>query len=99
MCIRDRNSGAEYVVKYVKDDNQKQDTSYTVKYTIEGVEQAADTLTVTGTASVSYTHLDVYKRQTVRDTRKIREHSRRNARRPQGACEMGGCWWTRSLTC
>ena len=47
------NSGAEYVVNYVKDDSQKQDTSYTVKYTIEGVEQAADTLTVTGTAWVN----------------------------------------------
>lgn len=35
------------------DASQTQDTSYTVKYTIEGAEQAADTLTVTGTAWVN----------------------------------------------
>ncbi|MEI3138519.1 MAG: hypothetical protein V8T31_02475 [Lachnospiraceae bacterium] len=37
-------SGTEYTVNYVKDESQTQPTSYTVKYTIEGVEQPVDRL-------------------------------------------------------
>ena len=40
-------------VYYVKDDSQTQDTKYTVKYTIEGVEQAADKIEETGTAWIN----------------------------------------------
>ena len=41
-----------YTYTYVKDDSQTQDTKYTVKYTINGVEQTNDTVEVTGTAWV-----------------------------------------------
>ncbi len=37
-------------VYYVKDNDQTQPTSYTVKYTIEDAEQSEDTVTVNGTA-------------------------------------------------
>ena len=47
------NSGSVYIVNYVKDDSQTQDTKYTVKYTINGVEQTADGFEVTGTAWVN----------------------------------------------
>lgn len=42
-----------FTANWVKDDNQTQDTKYTVKYTIEGVEQTADKLEVTGTAWIN----------------------------------------------
>ncbi|MEI3138522.1 MAG: hypothetical protein V8T31_02490 [Lachnospiraceae bacterium] len=48
-------SGTEYTVNYVKDESQTQPTSYTVKYTIEGVEQPVDRLTETGTAWINDT--------------------------------------------
>ena len=48
-------SGTEYTVNYVKDESQTQPTSYTVHYTIEGVEQPADKLTETGTAWINDT--------------------------------------------
>ncbi len=47
------NSGSVYIVNYVKDDSQTQGTKYTVKYTINGVEQTADGFEVTGTAWVN----------------------------------------------
>ena len=47
------NSGSEYTVNYVKDNSKTQNTKYTVKYTIEGVEQTADKLEVTGTAWIN----------------------------------------------
>ena len=47
------NSGSVFTVNYVKDDSQTQPTEYTVHYTIEGVEQTADVITVTGTAWVN----------------------------------------------
>ena len=47
------NSGSVYTVNYVKDDSQTQGTKYTVKYTINGVEQTADGFEVTGTAWVN----------------------------------------------
>ena len=47
------NSGSVYTVNYVKDDSKTQDTKYTVKYTINGVEQTADGFEVTGTAWVN----------------------------------------------
>ena len=46
-------SGSVYTVNYVKDDAQTQPTQYTVKYTINGVEQSNDTIVVTGTAWVN----------------------------------------------
>ena len=47
------DSGSVYTVNYVKDDSQTQDTKYTVKYTIEGVEQKHDGFEVTGKAWVN----------------------------------------------
>ena len=47
------NSGSVYTVNYVKDDSQTQGTKYTVKYTINGVEQTTDGFEVTGTAWVN----------------------------------------------
>lgn len=47
------NSGSVYTVNYVKDDSQTQPTEYTVRYTIEGVEQMADGFTVSSTAWVN----------------------------------------------
>ena len=47
------NSGSEYTVNYVKDESQTKETKYTVKYTLEGVEQTADKIEVTGTAWVN----------------------------------------------
>ena len=46
------SNGETIYVIYVKDDKQTQETSYTVKYTIEGAEQANDTVVVKGTAWV-----------------------------------------------
>ena len=46
-------SGSEYTVNYVKDDSQTQNTNYTVKYTIEGVEQTNDKIEVKGTAWIN----------------------------------------------
>ena len=46
-------SGTVYTVNYVKDEGQTKPTSYTVRYTIEGVEQEADRITVNGTAWVN----------------------------------------------
>ena len=46
-------SGTIYTVNYVKDESQTKPTSYTVRYTIEGVEQEADSITVNGTAWVN----------------------------------------------
>ena len=45
------NSGSVFTVNYVKDDSQTQDTSYTVRYTVKGVER--DSFTVDGTAWVN----------------------------------------------
>ena len=47
------DSGTVYTVNYVKDEGQTKPTSYTVRYTIEGVEQEADRITVNGTAWVN----------------------------------------------
>ena len=41
-------SGSVYTVNYVRDDAQTQETSYTVRYTVEGVEK--DSFTITGSA-------------------------------------------------
>ena len=46
-------SGTIYTVNYVKDESQTKPTSYTVRYTIEGVEQEADRITVNGTVWVN----------------------------------------------
>ena len=46
-------SGSEYTVNYVKDDSQTKDTKYTVRYTIEGVEQENDKIEVEGSAWVN----------------------------------------------
>ena len=46
-------SGTVYTVNYVKDESQTKPTGYTVRYTIEGVEQEADRITVNGTAWVN----------------------------------------------
>ena len=40
----------------MKDDGQTQDTSYTVKHTIEGVEQTDDTRIYKGTAWINETN-------------------------------------------
>ena len=45
--------GATVTVNLVKDETQTQPTSYTVKYTIEGVEQTDDEVVVDGTAWVN----------------------------------------------
>ena len=42
-----------YVAQWKKDDSQTQPTKYTVKYTLEGVEQTHDTVTVEGTAWIN----------------------------------------------
>ena len=46
-------SGSEYTVNYVKDDSQTKDTKYTVRYTIEGVEQENDKIEVEGSAWIN----------------------------------------------
>ena len=46
-------SGSVFSVNYVKDNSQTQPTNYTVKYTVNGVEQATDTITVEGTAWIN----------------------------------------------
>ena len=46
-------SGSVFTVNYVKDNSQTQPTNYTIKYTINGEEQAKDTVVVTGTAWIN----------------------------------------------
>ena len=45
--------GGAFEARFSKDESQTQETSYTVKYTIEGAEQAEDAITVEGTAWVN----------------------------------------------
>ncbi len=42
-----------YTAQWTRDDSQTQPTKYTVKYTLEGVEQTQDTVTVEGTAWIN----------------------------------------------
>ena len=60
---------------YTKDDGQTQKTTYTVKHTIEGVEQTADTRNYEDTAWINEKNptivVDVYKRQTTRSISKV----------------------------
>ena len=42
-----------YTAQWTKDDSQTQATTYTVKYTLEGVEQTQDTVTVEGKAWIN----------------------------------------------
>ena len=46
-------SGTTITLNYVKDDSQTKDTKYTVRYTIEGVEQENDKIEVEGSAWVN----------------------------------------------
>ena len=46
-------SGTIITLNYVKDDSQTKDTKYTVRYTIEGVEQENDKIEVEGSAWVN----------------------------------------------
>ena len=46
-------SGTTITLKYVKDDAQTQDTNYTVKYFVDGVEQTDDAVEKTSTAWIN----------------------------------------------
>ena len=46
-------SGTVITLTYEKDENQTQDTSYTVKHVVDGKEQTGDTRTYTGTAWIN----------------------------------------------
>ena len=46
-------SGTTIILNYVKDDSQTKDTKYTVRYTIEGVEQENDKIEVEGSAWIN----------------------------------------------
>lgn len=47
------NSGAEYTVNYIKDENWTRSTKYTVRHVVDGVEQTEDTKTYTATAWIN----------------------------------------------